>query len=168
MQLDQLVLRMPDGLRVVITPPVLATMSNYRQARAADAEACGALLGRHLLDNRTVIVDEVTEPQPGDKRSRFGCCRSSAHHQIAVTRWRQSDRTCTYLGLWHTHPEPVPKPSGTDYADWRRASADGEFFGDWLLFIIVGTAEISAWAGNTRGEIHKMNQDSAGGSNVQQ
>jgi proteasome lid subunit RPN8/RPN11 len=44
------------------------------------------------------------------------------------------------LGFWHTHPEPVPRPSPADIlmaADHARAGAD-VFAG--FLFVIVGTA----------------------------
>ena len=113
-------------------------------------------MGRHLVDGSAIIIDEITEPMPGDQRSRNRCFRSRDHHVAVQRRWEESQHTCAYLGLWHTHPESTPQPSTIDHEDWRRAMASGTFFGEWLHFFIIGTSAISAWAGTIDGMILPM------------
>jgi integrative and conjugative element protein (TIGR02256 family) len=46
--------------------------------------------------------------------------RDPGHQAEALHRWRQSGRTMTFVGEWHTHPEPVPSPSFIDKMTWKR------------------------------------------------
>jgi hypothetical protein len=56
------------------------------------------LLGRHLLDGSAIIVDAVTAPMAGDRRTRTRFHRAQRRHQAAIdAAWATSDGTCTYL-----------------------------------------------------------------------
>lgn len=141
------------GARLIFAADVWRTMHRYRQTRAGAHEAGGALLGRHLLDCVDVVVDSVTTPQPGDRRSRARFFRSRTHSSLAVRSWRASQGTQDYLGLWHTHPERMPTPSWVDMLDWKRAVKDGGYCGPHLFFVIVGTVETRIWHGDRTGKI---------------
>lgn len=154
--MDRLTLGRPGGGRLCVGPEALATLLRYRQTDATDAEAGGVLLGRYLLGTRDVVVDRLTEPMPGDRRSRRSFARHHAGHQEAIDgAWKASGGRCAWLGEWHTHPEPVPSPSPTDLRDWRRRLRR-DVFEEALFFVIAGTQTVTAWEGAPPHQIHPL------------
>jgi integrative and conjugative element protein (TIGR02256 family) len=150
---NRLTFARPDGARVQIGPAALEAIRGYVQDGPHKPEAGGVLLGRHLLGTGDVVVDQVTTPQPGDRRRRRWFFRGRRRHQELIDRaWRESDGTCTYLGEWHTHPEPDPAPSWVDALDWRRKLAFDRFT-EPIFFVIAGTVETRAWEGRRRGPL---------------
>jgi integrative and conjugative element protein (TIGR02256 family) len=142
-----IVFRRPGGGRIKVTGKVLSVMNSYAQRGPSDTEAGGVLLGRYLLGSDDVVVDEVTVPMSGDRRSRYLFYRDKKLHQAAIdAAWEVSGGICTYLGEWHTHPEADPTPSDIDKKDWRRRLHQDRYE-DELFFLIVGTATIRAWSG---------------------
>jgi integrative and conjugative element protein (TIGR02256 family) len=143
-----LVFSQADGSRVKLTAEVVARLRAYAQYAPDAPEAGGVLLGRYLLDSCDIVVDDLTEPLPGDSRGRCFFHRAQAAHQRIIEQaWRASGGTCTYLGEWHTHPEAYPMPSSTDRRDWRRKLRHDQYF-DRLLFLIVGTSAVAGWHGS--------------------
>jgi integrative and conjugative element protein (TIGR02256 family) len=138
------------------TAHVVQSLIAHRQHGRESREAGGVLLGRHLLDCDDLIVDEITQPSKGDRRSWASFFRSLAHQTWALNRWRQSAGACAYLGSWHTHPQPDPKPSDTDWADWRHALARDRYEGDHLFFLIVGIDRARVWEGNRHGSFTEI------------
>lgn len=136
--------------RIKFSASIMATLLDYRQSSPRDHEGGGVLLGRHIAETDDVVVDHVTVPQGGDRRTRYRFLRQREQHQELIDRaWRESKGTITYLGEWHTHPEAVPIPSMIDRMDWsRKLWADD--FSDALLFVIVGTEAIGVWEGRRR------------------
>jgi integrative and conjugative element protein (TIGR02256 family) len=137
--------------QLIITAEAVAQMKAFAQHSWYQSEAGGVLLGRFLLESDHVVIDEVTTPQRKDKRSRLAFFRSTSHHRIAQEKWKLSNETLAYLGLWHTHPERSPTPSTVDRQDWERAVATHAYHGDRLYFPIVGTECIRVWT-KARGE----------------
>lgn len=139
---------------LLIGEQAVASILYYRQCGPNDAEAGGVLLGRLLVAGPHAVVDEVTTPLTGDRRSRFAFWRSRRPHQEVVTRrWFESAGTCLYLGEWHTHPEAMPHPSTTDERDWRRRLTRDTFDVETLFFVIVGTVGLRAWEGHRDGRL---------------
>jgi integrative and conjugative element protein (TIGR02256 family) len=137
----------PDGARFEVSVAAWQTIQGYIQHASSATEAGGVLLGRHLRDGSAIIVDTVTVPMAGDRRARVRFHRAQQRHQAAIdAAWAASDGTCTYLGEWHTHPEPIPEPSAVDWADWRRRLRRDRYT-EPLFFFIVGTTAIKAWEG---------------------
>jgi integrative and conjugative element protein (TIGR02256 family) len=64
--------------------------------------------------------------------------------------WHISSGTCTYLGEWHTHPEPIPTPSVVDRSDWRRRLMTDQTTKP-LFFVIVGMEQTRVWQGTGSG-----------------
>jgi integrative and conjugative element protein (TIGR02256 family) len=138
----------PDGARFEISIAAWQTMQGFIQQANGATEAGGVLLGRHLRDGSAIIVDAVTVPMDGDRRARTRFHRAKRRHQAAIdAAWAASEGTCTYLGEWHTHPEPVPMASLVDWADWRRRLRQDRYT-EPLFFLIVGTTAIRAWEGH--------------------
>lgn len=152
----KLVYRVTPRKRLIIVEHALEQMQAFAQCRWCDSEAGGVLLGRHLLDSHDVVVDEVSTPQNTDRRSRFRFFRSHKHEQVARQRWLQERSTSAYLGLWHTHPERDPAPSGVDRHDWQQAVAGDTYEGDRLFFPIVGTHRIRIWTLSRRGAFREL------------
>jgi integrative and conjugative element protein (TIGR02256 family) len=141
------------GVYFEISVPVRLIMQRFRQSEMHMTEAGGVLLGRHLRDGSAIIADDITTPLPGDKRARASFFRASKRHQAAIDAvWRTSDGTCTYLGEWHTHPEPFPTPSTIDWANWQRRLANDQY-SEPIFFVIVGTRATFAWEGRRDGSI---------------
>lgn len=135
-----------NGGRLGISAAALEVMQSFTQREPRDTEAGGVLIGRFIEGGEDVVVDLVTSPLAGDRRSRFRFHRAQRAHQEVIDReWHLSGQTRTYLGEWHTHPEPSPTPSTIDLNDWRRRVKRDTFHGETLHFLIVGQAEVRAW-----------------------
>ena len=137
-----------DGTRLEVSVAVWTIMQGFIQQASDATEAGGVLMGRHLREGSAIVVDAVTTPMAGDRRARTWFHRARRRHQAAIdAAWAASEGTCTYLGEWHTHPEPVPTPSLVDWADWRRRLHQDRYT-EPLFFLIVGTTATRAWEGH--------------------
>lgn len=146
---DRLTFVRAGGGRFQIGPEALLILRRYIQDSSQKAEAGGVLLGRHILKTQDIIVDRVTEPMQGDRRSRFRFWRARQRHQEAIDQaWKESGGTCTYLGEWHSHPEARPTPSAVDRRDWRRKLL-ADRFTEPIFFVIVGTTQTRVWEGRS-------------------
>lgn len=152
----RLVYQVKPGKKLILAESALKVMIEYRQELAQQPESGGVLLGRHLLESEDVVVDEVTIPSKGDKRSRFGFFRSTQHNSVAQQRWTESCGKVDYLGLWHTHPENDPAPSYEDLQDWANAARKDTYGGEHLFFLIVGITEIRVWSKQKSGPIQEL------------
>lgn len=120
---------------VIFEDEVLQHMYRHVQTRLGDREAGGQLfsLSPHVSE---VVISVATGPHRRDKRARcqFVPDLSSATRdretQFAVGRHA--------VGLWHTHPEDNPYPSGLDCKSTREYldAFNGEM--DGFLLIIIG------------------------------
>lgn len=144
--------------RLVFVESAVQRMLEFVQRHRWQPEAGGVLLGRHLIDSDTLVVDEVSPPQQSDRRSRFGFFRSKRHEVIAQNRWAEQKSTMAYLGLWHTHPQADTVPSSVDLQDWRQAVSKDTFDGERLFFPIVGTARIRVWTLARNGEFYELKE----------
>lgn len=126
---------------------VTEQLFSFRQLKNSSPESGGIILGRLLIDNTDIIIDEISSPGPKDFRSRFSFLRRRDSAQKRVdSAWNQSNGTLVYLGEWHTHPEDIPTPSHSiDLKEWRRISKEASFEQDFLLFLIVGRTQTNAW-----------------------
>ncbi|MEX2375643.1 MAG: Mov34/MPN/PAD-1 family protein [Dehalococcoidia bacterium] len=133
--------------RIKLSKQVIAEMHPFAQCSPDALEAGGVLLGRHLTDSPDIVVDNLTLPMDGDVRRRHFFLRRKRNHQKAIdAAWRQSAGTCTYLGEWHTHPEPDPRPSKFDLMNWNARMCFDRHSGI-LFFVILGTRSIRIWEG---------------------
>ncbi|MFM1999052.1 MAG: hypothetical protein RL204_999 [Bacteroidota bacterium] len=126
-------------------------MKEYVQDNSSKHEAGGVLLGRFIISSKNIIVDRVTVPLLGDKRSRTSFFRAAKSHQRVIDNaWLKTQGRINYLGEWHTHPENYPSPSNIDYSDWKRKLKSDVFWSRYLYFIIVGIKEVRVWEGDRR------------------
>jgi len=146
--MKQLIYEISNGRKLIILDNIVEKLNRYRQTKRGQNEAGGLLIGRHLLENEHLVVDQITEPSWWDKRFRTSFYRSDNHNKILHKTWNASGKTQTLIGSWHSHPEPVPTPSKVDWEDWKRTISHGDFAGESLFFLIVGNVKVRVWGGN--------------------
>lgn len=114
----------------------LAVLESHVQRGWLKHEAVGQLYARDLT-SKVVVVEVVTKlPAQWSAFSSVGFDMRA----VEAERKRFFEQGLHCLGFWHTHPEPIPHPSGTDLqmaAD--HANASKRLFTG-LLFLIVGKA----------------------------
>lgn len=137
-----------NGVRLIIDDAVLSTMCSHAQMRCLDKEAGGVLIGQLSSVENSLVIDRITQPLPGDVRSRFGFFRRQRKHQSVLDKeWEDSGHRRTYFGEWHTHPESRPTPSPMDLKSWREKLLNTSMVVPHLIFIIVGQVDTGVWAG---------------------
>jgi proteasome lid subunit RPN8/RPN11 len=96
---------------VLFTGHALAHMYAHVQRERRQPEAGGELFSAQI-ECDGLIVSVATGPYPGDRRRRHAFDPDVA----ATTRQRyvQFEGGRHAVGLWHTHPETSPHPSGLD------------------------------------------------------
>jgi integrative and conjugative element protein (TIGR02256 family) len=124
-----------SNLSIILTDNVLNHFERHRQVRFWDKEAGGQLFAR-FEHNRT-LIQEVTGSRPTDKRSRHSYRPDRLAEQREILE--MFDKNFHYVGDWHTHPSPVPSPSGTDVFNISSCVASSEHELNGFLMIIVGT-----------------------------
>lgn len=141
-----LVLVRPVAGRISVEDDVLSIFCRYRQLRSKDREAGGVLLGSMSVQGDNVTIHRVTEPGPGDVRSRHRFIRAAHTAQsIVKDAWRASGGVVNYLGEWHSHPEDDPSPSPLDLSNWAMIMSNAQFEQSYLMFFIVGRVATRAW-----------------------
>ena len=134
----------------------IQALTHWCQHGWLSREAGGLALGYIDIETGGLLAEKLTLPGRGDKRSRTGFFRGPRHHMEAVEWHRSTGARGTILGLWHTHPEPIPHPSDTDWADLSNVLDHGTYNGLGLVYLIVGTEQIGSWFGQRGGRIHKI------------
>lgn len=131
-------------------------ITHWRQHGWFSREAGGLALGYIDIETGGLLAEKLTIPGRGDKRSRTSFFRGP-RHQVEAAEWhRSTGARGTMLGLWHTHPESIPHPSDTDWADLSNVLDHGTYNGPGLVYLIVGTEQIGCWFGQRAGSVHQM------------
>jgi integrative and conjugative element protein (TIGR02256 family) len=135
---------------VRVSKELIKQLSIYRQLENHTPESGGVLIGKYLNSNGTILIDDFTSPQSSDMQGRFRYYRSDEHNKLVQTIWEKSRYKSTYVGLWHTHAEPIPNYSSIDKKDWINALKNSKYEGNSLFFLIVGQTHIRIWKGTKK------------------
>ena len=123
---------------VSVNKNVWRAWQEHRQIIDSQPESFGVLIGSTSGDRRTIYVEEITTPMPSDRQSRNNFDLRDPGHQRAVdAAHSRSGGSLIYLGTWHTHPQPIPRPSPIDKADWQLCLRRNRKRP--LVFVIAGT-----------------------------
>lgn len=122
--------------KLLLSAECMDFLRRHAQASLWKREVVGQLYSRDLT-TEVVSVDAVTKLP-----SKWASYTGVAYDRQAAMVERSSmfSKGLHCVGFWHSHPERVPRPSGTDLrmaADHALAARD-VFVG--LIFVIVGTA----------------------------
>ena len=146
-----------------ISGEFIEQLKAYQQLSTGQPESGGVLIGSFLNSDGYMIINKFTPPQKNDKQGRYLFYRSKQHNKVVKKIWEESNHISTYVGLWHTHAEPIPIYSSQDKKDWNDALNQSEYEGNMLFFFIVGQTHIRCWIGTKKmfrnkieliGEIH--------------
>ena len=100
-------------LRFEVKQEVLEQLKAYAQHEGN--EQCGVLTGSKIND-KTYRISKVSPPCVASN-TRCRCERDAKMaNEFIKNDYEQSNHTRTYIGEWHTHPEPYPHPSWTDFS----------------------------------------------------
>lgn|SRR3989338_2637682 len=114
----------------------ISTLSGFQQTGMFSREKMGQLFSTNLLSEE-ISIKLVTNIKPV-RSSRTEVKFDPS--EIQKEREELFEQGLHCVGLWHTHPEPIPTPSGLDEAlakDYALA-AQQDLKG--IVFAIVGTA----------------------------
>lgn len=122
--------------KLEIPGPVALFFSQHSQRAWNAKESVGQLYSRDLTTD-TIVINEATLLKPAwSRRARVQFAPSTA----MAERKKMFSKGLHCIGLWHSHPEPVPSPSredlelATDYASAAQKQLNG------IVFAILGTA----------------------------
>ena len=115
-------------------PQALAKLDRHAQRRWYQRESVGQLFSSDLT-REVIQIDLATSLKP--KRSSSSSVTFDIEEALRQReRELRAGRYC--IGMWHTHPESAPRPSGTDaqlaadHAKAARPVLNG------LVFVVVG------------------------------
>ncbi|MBQ9004719.1 MAG: Mov34/MPN/PAD-1 family protein [Eggerthellaceae bacterium] len=110
-----MVVRFSDGTTLRIPSRVARAIDERVSQDGFFLESGGVLLGTRDARFPKYEVVDLTFPGKLDERGRFHFLRSKRHANEVIKRsWSQSGGKANYVGEWHTHDEPLPKPSRAD------------------------------------------------------
>ena len=98
------------GPALILTELALSTITRYCQRSPRAKEAGGQLFAR--FEGADTIISEATSPNWLDRRSRNGFIPNRWMQQREIRN--QYECGLHFVGDWHTHPEPIPRPSQDD------------------------------------------------------
>jgi integrative and conjugative element protein (TIGR02256 family) len=107
----------------------------YQQIESFSAEAGGQLFAR--FSDAEIRVERATGPRISDRRSRFGYVPDRRREQEEIDALH--GRGLHFIGDWHTHPEPNPRPSTSDIHSIRQAVRDSKHHLNGFVLLIAGT-----------------------------
>ena len=122
--------------RLVISSAALKHFRKHKQQRPGSLEAGGQLFAR--LSLREVVIELATGPRRSDFRARTRYVPDRSAEQPEIDHWH--GKGLHYVGDWHTHPEMVPRPSGSDSDSIRDSFIRSKHSLQGFLLVIVGTA----------------------------
>lgn len=126
-----------SGIELRVNAKIVSKLKHYIYASGMNKESGGILIGTQSVDGKTYEVTDVTFPTTNDKRHRLSFLRSriAANKEIHAA-WKRSRGKENYLGEWHTHNEPNPRPSRMDKRAAKYLAEHGPHpFGHTFLFI---------------------------------
>jgi len=120
---------------LVIKPAVLNHFRKHQQRTCFHREAGGQLFAR--FSSVEVAVEAATGPRKSDHRTRTSYVPDPRREQQEINDCHK--KGLHYVGDWHSHPEPRPRPSRNDSESIRDSFRKSKHHLNGLLLIIVGT-----------------------------
>lgn len=137
--------QLPDGHVVDILSNVIENMFLWKQTDSGIPESGGYIMGYQEIKTKNITLSSMTAPQKNDIRTRFYCMLKDVAHKTFLSL--QAERKNYYMGVWHTHPQAIPSPSGIDWDDWYKTLHEDKMGCAYAFFIIIGTEDFRVWVG---------------------
>lgn len=129
----------PEFGVVEFTPSVLAHFKKYQQKCRWNREAGGQLFWKYSPEGYRRVA-AITGPRPTDKRTRTSYKADHTKEQIEIDE--RYEQGLFLLGDWHTHPEPIARPSCEDRQAIREIYSSSINPGPGFILVIVGTGPL--------------------------
>ena len=114
--------------------------SNARTGSAKD-ETGGILLGEIDDALGIISIDVATGPPPDSKKSpELFECGIEGTHALCEFHAKESGNSTKFVGVWHTHPVSIPKPSMVDLGAMAQILHLQEKTPRHVVMLIVGHA----------------------------
>jgi len=107
----------------------------HQQTEEDSPEAGGQLFAR--FNPNVIRIEQATGPRQSDHRSRYGYLPHRDGEQREIDQMHQ--RGLHFIGDWHTHPEPHPRPSTSDVRSIRQAVKQSKHHLNGFILLIAGT-----------------------------
>jgi len=128
----------PIGL-IEFTQCTIEHFIKFQQRHHYDAEAGGQLFWEYAPEGHKRIA-KVTGPRSTDRRSRTSYKADSRVEQKEIDDFYEQG--IYWLGDWHTHPEPFPRPSSTDIRTIKKIYSSTKRPAPGYLLVIVGNSPL--------------------------
>ena len=126
---------------LVFNLETLKIFKKYRQLGKRDKEAGGILMGQ--VRDYHIYITRASLPSSFDKATRYSFKRNKKIAQLLIYyEFWNSGKTITYLGEWHTHPEPNPTPSFTDIKMIDSQLKENDLQYPFVIQCIFGTEKV--------------------------
>lgn len=125
-----------DGvLRVTVQSRALSAIG-LLCVRSDSLETGGVLIGRYANGNAVAVVEEVTPPPRDSLQSGATFVRGIRGLRARLqAAWKAGSY---YLGEWHYHPVPTPRPSHVDTKTLERIALNDEMHCTNPVLLIAG------------------------------
>ncbi len=157
-------LDLPNGCVVDILDPVVNEIHKWIQDQPAKPESGGLIVGYEHQRTGNISLEAVSTPCNNDIRTRVRFEMRDPQHKSFLLKAKK--KKSYYMGAWHTHPQPIPVPSNTDWEDWKETLKLDKTGCRYVFFVIAGIKEWRLWAGdsitNEITEIHECKKNEAG------
>lgn len=131
-----------DGPRVCIHRQAMAFIER-ESAGSPRTETGGVLAGRGALEAGEVHVTHASGPGPRACRMRYYFERDTPFcQQFLDETATQTGRLVDYLGEWHKHHEPVPRPSWRDVRTAAEIAQNPDYHVRLCLLLIIGESSL--------------------------
>jgi proteasome lid subunit RPN8/RPN11 len=108
--------------------------------RGKRVETGGIILGEKDEILRVIWVDEMTKPPRDSTMSEAEfICGTEGTAALHAARDAESRGSLRYIGMWHTHPDSAPLPSGKDMRAMAQLSGETATTDAHTLMLIIGT-----------------------------
>lgn len=141
-------MQLPNGRVVDILAEVIEGIQEWLQNDILKPESGGYILGYKHYKTGNISLEYITPPQKMDTFSRVSFQIRDKAHKVLIDRGIA--QKSYYMGVWHTHPQTIPSPSGTDITDWKSTLRMDKTGCEYAFFLIAGTDAIRVWIGDFR------------------
>lgn len=121
-----------------LTKDVIEFLGSHAQLDSHAPESVGQLYSRDLTAS-VIIIERATKLRSKSAsrvKVKFDPTEAYAERKVLF----ESGLHC--VGLWHTHPEPTPSPSGDDKHLARDYALSAKRYVTGIVFAIIGTRSL--------------------------
>ena len=102
----------------------------------------GLLIGNYSQDRKEVFITDSVLPKEYSS-SKLSFYRGIKGLKSQLQKLYKKDSCKYYIGEWHSHPDNVPIPSGTDLHAFQAIVSHTEVFIENPILLILGVDKIS-------------------------